>query len=55
MQASYPSPWGSISLRRAVMVIEDRAGPHAAHVAQRLREMLIAAGLPLDEDIEDVL
>jgi hypothetical protein len=35
--------------------LEDCAGPHAAHVAQRIREMLIIAGLPLVDDIEDVL
>jgi hypothetical protein len=33
--------------------LEDCAGPHAVHVAQRIREMLIAAGLPLVGDIED--
>ncbi|MCO7473021.1 hypothetical protein [Stenotrophomonas maltophilia] len=35
-------------------VLEDNAGPHAPHVAQRIQEMLAALGLSPDEDHEDV-
>ncbi|WP_343368521.1 hypothetical protein AASM09_16365 [Stenotrophomonas maltophilia] len=35
-------------------VLEDEAGPHASHVAQRIREMLAGVGLPQEADDEDV-
>lgn len=34
--------------------LEDNAGPHAGHVAQRIREMLASEGLGVEEDEEDV-
>ena len=36
-------------------VLEDSAGPHASHVAQRIREMLAGVGLPQEPDGEDVI
>lgn len=55
LKEQYPEPGEFIiAFAGSADVLEDQAGPHAAHVAQRIREMLTAEGLDPEADIEDV-